>query len=70
LYPDKRGAATAAIAFLNKNDISPAILSTVPRCIALYALGVFFGAVMMFCMTRTMEEWSLYWYYRSHGRPM
>lgn len=61
------GAATAAIAFLAKDKIDPALLSTVPRCIAGYAFGVFFGALMMYSMTQTMESWSSYWYFRSHG---
>ena len=61
------GAATAAIAFLAKDKIDPALLSSMPRCIAGYAIGVFFGSLMMFCMTQTMEQWSLYWYFSSHG---
>ena len=61
------GAATAAIAFLAKDNINPALLSSVPRCIAGYAVGVLFGSLMMFCMTQTMEQWSSYWYFNSHG---
>jgi len=61
------GAATAAIAFIAKDNVTPALLELVPRCIAGYAIGVLFGALMMFCMTQTMEHWSLYWYWRSHG---
>src|SRR5437868_4622412 len=61
------GAATAVIAFLSKDKIDAALLMTVPRILAGYAVGVFFGALMMFCMTQAMEKWNLYWYFKSHG---
>jgi hypothetical protein len=61
------GAATAAIAVLAKDKIDPALLIGVPRIIAGYAVGVFFGVLMMFYMTREMESSNHFWYNRSHG---
>ena len=59
------GAATALLAFLAKDKIDPLILHNVPYCLGLYALGVLFGALMMWTLTIATGEWSLYWMYVS-----
>jgi hypothetical protein len=55
------GAATAVLAFLAKDKIDPTIFYTVPWCLAGYAVGVFFGAFMMFCAMRSTDYYQQRW---------
>jgi hypothetical protein len=57
------GAATAVLALLAKDKIDPALLKTVPWCLALYAVGVAASAVMMFCAMMLAEKWNYFWYH-------
>jgi hypothetical protein len=63
------GAATAVLAFLTKDKIDPAIFSSVPWCLVGYAVGVFFGAFMMFCATQSMDYWHQHWEAIAQGKP-
>lgn len=60
------GAATAVIAFLAKDNLQPAFLLTVPWCLVGYGVGVFFGALMMYCAMETMDYWNKYWFHKAH----
>jgi hypothetical protein len=55
------GAATAVLAFLSKDKLDPFILRNVPICLLGYAVGVFAGAFMTFCMGRALRLWSVAW---------
>jgi hypothetical protein len=55
------GAATAVLAFLSKEKIDPFLLKTVPICLLGYAIGVFSGAFMTFCMGQALRSWSVAW---------
>jgi hypothetical protein len=58
------GAATAVIALVAKSDSN--IAWVVPACLAVYALGVAAGALMMFGSMRMADEWNYFWYHMSY----
>lgn len=63
------GAATAILAFLAKDKLDPGVLLLAPWSLVGYALGVIAGAWMLFCSTRSVEEYSLYWSLLSTYQP-
>ena len=60
------GAATAALAFLAKGALPAKLITIGAVSLTCYAVGVFMGALMMFCISQTMENWNLYWLARSY----
>gem|GEM_PF-3313272 len=55
------GAATAVLAYLAKDKIAPNIFDTLPWALFGYTLGVFAGAVMLFCATQAMDHYNRFW---------
>ena len=62
-------AATAVIAYLSKDKLDPSVVPDVIWSLIGYGLGVFFAAVMLFCATQTLDDFSQYWLYRAGGGP-
>lgn len=56
------GAATAVLALLAKDSVSPNILKYVPWALGGYAVGVATSAIMMFCIMMMADNWNYYWY--------
>lgn len=63
------GAATAILAFLAKTDIPLVVALAAPWCLVGYALGVSMGAGMMYCSTRSLDCYQMYWRLFAHGEP-
>jgi hypothetical protein len=58
------GAATAVLAFLSKGDVARDLAKvehTASWCLAGYVLGVAFGALMMLCVARQLDEYHVHW---------
>ena len=48
-------------AYLAKNDLDPFVLHRMPWCLVGYAVGVVFGAYMMFCAIRSLDYYNVRW---------
>jgi hypothetical protein len=55
------GAATAILAYLAKNGLDPFVLHQMSWCLAVYGVGVVFGACMMFCAIRSLDFYNVRW---------
>jgi hypothetical protein len=56
------GAATVVIALFTKGDkVQPNIAKMMPFALGSYALGVMFGALMMFFMALSIQQWAIVW---------
>jgi len=56
------GAATAVFAYSAKiEEITSSLIRVVPYSLAGYALGVLFGALMLFFMKLELDYYGLYW---------
>jgi hypothetical protein len=55
------GAATAVLAFMGKDTLDPGLLRMVSGCLAIYAVGVFFGALTLFSMMNAVNWWNMSW---------
>jgi hypothetical protein len=60
------GAATAILAFLAKDRLDPSVLKIASGCMAGYALGVLMGAAMLYCSSRSLDEYNVYWRLLAH----
>ena|SRR5437762_10155413 len=64
------GAATAILALASKeHPPSAAVLAAVPYALGVYAFGVVFGALMMFCMILSVQRWTIVWEGRVRNYP-
>jgi hypothetical protein len=59
------GAATAVIAYLSKDKLDPSVIPAVTWSLGGYCLGVLFAALMLFCATHALDQFSLYWLNRA-----
>jgi hypothetical protein len=63
------GAATAILAYLsNIVTNTSAILRAAPYALGFYAFGVVFGALMMFFLARSVEDYAELWALRASGK--
>lgn len=64
------GAATVVIALSTKEpSIGAHVAKIMPYALGGYALGVMFGALMMFFMIHSIQRWAIVWQGRALGYP-
>lgn len=56
------GAATAVLALMSSENVSPALLEAIPKALGGYAVGVTVSAVMMFCVMMMADYWNYTWF--------
>ena len=60
------GAATAILAYLAKDKLDPHVLPGASLCLIGYVFGVFWGACMMYCSMRSLDDYQQYWRLVAH----